>query len=129
MRVLVVVVSGVMILAFAAVVVTSCDTSPEGSRVIMLCLGLLGAVVRLASLAKGNRAVPTGTEPSPDSARFGPPDPRPQLAGSACAHCEQKIMLQTEAVLCKTCKKPLHRECRKQHKADAHRPISGQAYR
>jgi hypothetical protein len=128
-RVLVVVVSVVMSIAFLAVVATSCEAGEGEGRLLFLCFTLVAAIVRVAAMSKPTGAVAIGTEAAPDSARRGPPDPRPQLAGSTCAHCEQKIMLETEAALCKTCEKPLHRECRRQHKTDAHRPISGQAYR
>jgi len=128
-RVLLVVVSAVMLLAFLAVVVTSCDASAGEVRLYTLCFTIVGAIVRVAMMNNGRAGVPPGTEPAPDSARRGPADPRPQLAGACCAQCDQKIMLQTEGALCKTCEKPLHRECRKAHKADAHRPVSGQAYR
>ena len=129
MRVLVVVVSIVMSIAFLAVVATSCEAGGGEGHLLLLCFTLVAAIVRVAVLDKPIGAVALGTEAAPDSARRGPPDPRPQLAGSTCAHCEQKIMLETEGALCKTCEKPLHRECRKPHKTDAHRPVSGQAYR
>ncbi len=129
MRVLVGVVTAVMFIAFLSVVVTSCDASAGEARLLFVCFSLVATFVRLAMSSKPAGAVAVGTEASPDSARWGPPNARPQLAGATCGHCEQKIMLETEGALCKTCEKPLHRECRRQHKIDAHRVVSGQAYR
>jgi hypothetical protein len=128
MRVLVVVVSGVVLLALVAAMASSCDASTHEMRILGLGATLVAGLVRLAFAGTASTpGVDTGS--GPDSVRRGPPDPRPQLAGSTCSHCEQKIMLETEAVLCKTCQKPLHRECRKDHKQAAHAPRPAQAYR
>jgi hypothetical protein len=128
-RVLLVVVSGVLILAFATVAVATCESSEGDLHGVGLLVLFAAGLVRLALSSRAGDAGAAGTGSGPSSVRRGPPDPRPQLAGSACAHCEQKIMLELEAALCKTCDKPLHRDCRKPHKTDAHRELSGQAYR
>lgn len=52
--------------------------------------------------------------------RDGPPDPRPQLAGAKCIHCQSKILGELEAVACALRNKPVHRDCRREHRADAH---------
>ena len=52
--------------------------------------------------------------------RFGPDDPTPQLAGASCVHCQEKITSALEAMACKVCNKPVHFDCKKEHKADAH---------
>ncbi len=126
MRVLVLLVSTVLILALGTVLVTSCDADGSQLHILALCVALIAGVARLT---RASTARPPGADVDPSSLRFGPPDPRPQLAGSTCAHCARKVTVETDGVLCKACASPLHRECRKEHKADAHRPASGQAYR
>jgi hypothetical protein len=129
MRVLVVVLGGVVLLAVVAVSLSSCAADTHDMEILTFLVVMVGGLVRLLAAGKESHAVRANPPSGPDSVRLGPPDPRPQLAGSTCAQCEQKIMLEIEAVLCKTCERPLHRECRKQHRVDAHRPVSGQAYR
>jgi hypothetical protein len=74
---------------------------------------------------------PPGPEPDPDQlvGRFGPSDNKPQLAGSKCVHCEQKILISVEAVPCKHCQRPVHLECRKEHRRAAHVKPSPSVYR
>jgi hypothetical protein len=61
--------------------------------------------------------------------RYGPSDDGPQLAGSKCAYCDQKILTAVEATACRVCNAPVHVRCRKDHRVDAHRPESGVPYR
>jgi hypothetical protein len=74
---------------------------------------------------------PRGPAPDPDQlvGRFGPSDDSPQLAGSKCAACEQKILTDIEAAACKVCNQPVHRDCRRDHRRDAHRRRSPAVYR
>jgi hypothetical protein len=50
----------------------------------------------------------------------GPDDATPQLTGSKCIHCKQEILNSFYAVACKTCDQPVHKDCRKDHRRDAH---------
>lgn len=49
-----------------------------------------------------------------------PPYVGPQLVGKSCVHCQQKILLQSLAALCRACKQPVHLDCRKDHRSTAH---------
>jgi hypothetical protein len=53
----------------------------------------------------------------------------PQLVGKDCVHCQRKIQMQSDGMLCKACQQPLHRACRKDHRVDAHRPEPRAVYR
>lgn len=44
----------------------------------------------------------------------------PKLAGEPCVHCKRTILVQGIAVRCKSCKEPVHKDCRKAHRAEAH---------
>lgn len=98
-----------------------------GSHVMMLGACVAGLVTLVRVLA--SRSTAPGGWDDATAHRYGPPDPRPQLAGGRCDHCKQKIMTELEAALCKKCNVPLHRECRRDHRAETHRPRSGQVYR
>jgi hypothetical protein len=90
----------------------------------------LFSLILLALVTQGGRG-PRGPVPDPDQlvGRFGPSDDSPQLAGSKCAGCEQKILTNVEAVHCKVCNQPVHRDCRKDHRRDAHTRRSPAVYR
>lgn len=73
-------------------------------------VGLLGASPEDVHLADEHRA----------------PFEGPQLAGMTCAYCQQKIHTHADGALCKTCKAPVHRDCRKDHRVESHaRPTKG----
>jgi hypothetical protein len=86
---------------------------------------------RLSRAFGGLDASPVrGPEPDPDQMIGRHQDAEgPQLAGSKCAYCAQKILTSTEAVACRVCKAPVHVHCRKDHRRDAHRKESGAPYR
>jgi len=103
-------------------------TSDHAFQIIALCSSV---VFGLARIVRGLQPfdTPPGAWTDDLADRFGPPDSRPQLAGSKCAACAQKIMSEMEAALCRQCGAALHRGCRKDHRVEAHRERSGQAYR
>jgi hypothetical protein len=53
----------------------------------------------------------------------------PQVAGSPCTHCRQRIVSHLEGTLCNQCQQPVHRACRKDHRANAHPKPTRAAYR
>jgi hypothetical protein len=61
--------------------------------------------------------------------RDGPEDPTPQIAGAKCVHCGGKITSGLEARPCKQCGEPVHHDCRKDHRTDAHGRPPRAAYR
>ena len=58
-----------------------------------------------------------------------PPYSGPQLAGGHCIHCREKIVSHLSAAVCKACEQPVHLDCRKAHRADAHAKPARAAYR
>lgn len=58
-----------------------------------------------------------------------PADTAPQVAGSRCTHCRQKIVSHLEGMRCNQCEQPVHRACRKDHRADVHPKPAHAAYR
>lgn len=94
---------------------------------------LFAAVVfRIRGIVRRARAERfQGPDPDPDQmvGRFGPSEDAPQLAGSRCAYCGQRIVTALEAATCRVCQMPVHHRCSKDHRLDKHRPESGVPYR
>jgi hypothetical protein len=44
----------------------------------------------------------------------------PKLAGKTCVHCKRTILVEGVALPCKRCGEPVHKDCRKPHRAEAH---------
>jgi hypothetical protein len=44
----------------------------------------------------------------------------PKLAGQTCVHCQRKILVEGIAAPCKRCGEPVHKDCRKAHRAEMH---------
>ncbi len=88
---------------------------------------LVGAVRLERALFKNNNGPQQGVDSSRDPDE--PPFTGPQLAGSDCTHCHQKIVSYLVGVQCKRCKLPVHRDCLKDHRAEAHAKPAGSAYR
>lgn len=88
---------------------------------------LVGAVRLERALFKNNNP-----QQGVDSSRAPdepPPFTGPQLAGCECTHCHQKIVSYLVGVQCKRCKLPVHRDCRDDHRAEAHAKPEDSVYR
>lgn len=53
----------------------------------------------------------------------------PQLAGSRCCHCAQKIVVQSDGMICDLCREPMHEDCQEAHAVAHHEPSMGSTYR
>lgn len=53
----------------------------------------------------------------------------PQIAGSACVQCLRTIVTDVEGGLCRRCEQPIHRECARAHRQDAHAEPKQGVYR
>ena len=99
-----------------------------GSGTYILAWGaIIGGLVRLVKALATPDSHQLGYDPSRDVGE--PPYSGPQLAGSTCTHCRQKIVSQLLGAVCKQCSQPVHRDCRKEHRADAHPKPARAAYR
>jgi hypothetical protein len=105
---------------------------------MIIALSALGSVLGLGVVIltardgfRRRRHPPAGSEVDLDQlvGRYGPSDDQPQIAGSKCVSCEQKIVVVAEAVLCKRCKRPVHTECWTDHRRAAHQKRSSTVYR
>lgn len=122
-------VAALIIGAIAVLIYNPSGTAPYAAGLVLVAGGMARIYFRARSLAAND--VRRGPAPDEDQlvGRHGPSEEGPQLAGSKCVHCAQKILSTLEASACRVCAAPLHRECRKEHRRDAHRETSGQAYR
>jgi hypothetical protein len=92
----------------------------------LLFLGLI-----IGGLRAANRSAARDTLtnlPPPDDPRFFEHTSLPQIAGSRCGFCQQKITADLDGRFCKDCRAPIHKDCRKEHRAAAHTKRQG-AYR
>ncbi|MEP7123247.1 MAG: hypothetical protein ABJE95_20125 [Byssovorax sp.] len=88
---------------------------------------IIGGVIRLVKALAMPENPQLGYDPARDADE--PPYSGPQLAGSICTHCRQKIVSHLVGALCKQCNQPVHRDCRKDHRAEAHPKRPRAAYR
>jgi hypothetical protein len=109
------------------VLVTVVSLSFGGSTYIVAWGAILGGIIRLAKALSAENGPRRGYDPTRDADEPG--HSGPQIAGSACAHCTRKIVSEALGVVCKQCEQPLHRDCRKDHRADAHPKPARAAYR
>lgn len=101
------------------ITVASYSSASAGGGTYVIAWGaMLGGAVRLARAVFEHDSPPQGVDSSrePDE----PPFIGPQLAGSECTHCHQKIISYLVGVQCKRFQLPLHRDCRKDHRAEAY---------
>jgi hypothetical protein len=53
-----------------------------------------------------------------------------QLTGQACAECQERIVVESQAKRCAECKQPVHRKgCVRRHRAEAHPAERSSPYR
>jgi hypothetical protein len=118
---------GVVVILLMAFAVFS-DADSIGPSVGVIA-AIFGGLIRVLLYTRQQR--PWDSVPDDDQmiGRHGPSDDTPQLAGSKCVHCDRKILSVMEAAPCKACKKPLHNDCRKEHRADAHGKAPRAVYR
>jgi len=90
-------------------------------------LGSLVVVIALLRLLLKHEG-PTAGRPSRDDPRFLEHTSVPQLAGMKCGFCATKITGEFDGRFCKDCGVPIHKDCRKEHRAAAHTKRQG-AYR
>lgn len=97
-----------------------------GSYVIACGAILVGAVRLLRALFENDSPLP-GVDSSGDPDE--PPFTDPQLAGSECVQCHQRIVSYLVGVECKRCQLRVHGDGRKDHRAEAHAKPEDSVYR
>jgi hypothetical protein len=101
---------------------------PVGAALALIAYSV-GRVWLASSEARDEGLLGPAPDPEQMIGRHGPSDDGPQLAGSKCAYCDQKILAAVDATACRVCNMPVHLRCRKDHRVDAHRSESGAPYR
>lgn len=97
----------------------------SASLISFMVVGLVGSLLaRAIKRAREDQDLGDARRPRPpgkDDPRWGPSDGRVQIAGKACAACDERITVASEGVACEACRKPCHHKCITRHVADAHR--------
>jgi hypothetical protein len=109
------------------ITVVSYSVAEGGGHYVVAWGVILVGAVRLERAFFKNNNPQQGGDSSRDPGE--PPFTGPQLAGSECTHCHQRIISYLVGVQCKRCQLPLHRDCRKDHRAEAHARPASSVYR
>src|SRR5262245_23287938 len=117
----------VMGLGLAVTAITYSAASESGGTYLIASGPIIFGLSLIVRGLAASDSRPQGPLPEPDQmrGRYGPSSEGPQLAGSKCVHCGAKILSTMEATTCRRCNKPVHLDCRKDHRAEAHPKEAG----
>ncbi len=113
-----------MLLGVAGVVVLVTVVG-SGGRVVYISFGLIAAGVLRLLRGSSESHAPVSAEAFEQSIGRTGPSRGEQLVGERCNECEQPVMLVSEGTRCRKCGLPIHKTCRKEHRAAQHEPNPG----
>ncbi|HVJ94094.1 MAG TPA: hypothetical protein VM580_30100 [Labilithrix sp.] len=110
---------GTLIALFGLVLLAATGANDVRTFALGTVLSVGGVLRLMAALARSDRS--RWGQADPDDPRWKGGSGLVQVAGRACAECERKITVDSEADSCTMCGVPTHTNCRRRHRNRAHR--------